>query len=234
MIPLLAAAAALTVGAVPPAAREAAPLPSYAAGDAFVYSDGRVEQVRSIDGDVISWAGLQGDPYQRPRNFVLPVLGWRFNQGEGRRSVSGHPETLWPLAPGKAARFSVITEFRRTPQAAWERNLALWTCKVGARHDVQVPAGRFPVMTIDCDRFSSWNMRLQERVSSDYAPDVGHYVRRTITDYLAARATTIALTGALHGPAATRPRLAGLSAEATNAGKSGPSEARARSAALGR
>jgi hypothetical protein len=215
---VVAAAVALVTGSSPAAAREAYDLPAYSPGDAFVYSDGRVEQVQAVDGDVIAWVGLQGEPYRRPRNFVLPVLGWRFNQGEGRRSVSGHPETLWPLTPGASARFSVITEFRRDPKAAWERNLALWTCKTGPRHEIEVPAGRFPVLSIACDRFSSWNMRLQERVTSDYAPDVGHYIRRTSIDYLAARTTTIALTGELHGPAATRARLMALSAEATRHG----------------
>jgi len=211
----LIALAALAAFASPAAARESFELPAYSPGDAFVYSDGRVEQVQAIDGEVITWIGLQGDAYRRPRNFVLPVLDWRFNQGEGRRVVSGHPETLWPLRPGASARFSVITEFRRDPKAPWERNLALWTCKTGPRHEIAVPAGRFPVLSIACDRFSSWNMRLQERVTSDYAPDVGHYIRRTSIDYLAARTSVISLTSELHGRAATRPRLVALSAEAT-------------------
>jgi hypothetical protein len=205
--------------AAPAAARERFELPTYSPGDAFVYSDGRVEQVQAIDGDVVTWIGLQGDPYRRPRNFVLPVLGWRFNQGEGRRSVTGHPEALWPLAAGNTARFSVITEFRRDPASPWERSLALWTCKTGPWHEIEVPAGRFPVLSIACDRFSSWNMRLQERVTSDYAPDVGHYIRRTTIDYLAARTTTIALTGELHGAAATHARLVALSAEAQRPAK---------------
>ena len=75
------------------------------------------------------------------------------------------------------------------------------------------------MLSIACDRFSSWNMRLQERVTTDYAPDVGHYIRRTSIDYLAARTTTIALTSQLHGPAATRARLMALSAEATRAAR---------------
>lgn len=57
-------------------------------------------------------------------------------------------------------------------------------------------------------------MRLLERVAWDYAPDVGHYVRRTNFDYLAARTVIIVLTSALHGPAATRARLTVLAARA--------------------
>jgi hypothetical protein len=114
-------------------------------------------------------------------------------------------------------RFTVINETRRAADKPWERNMSLWACKVGPRHETTTPAGGFTVMTIGCDLFSSFNMRLLERVAWDYAPDVGHYVRRTNVDYLAARTTTLVLTSELHGPAATRARLAALATQATQA-----------------
>lgn len=208
--PFLAAALAA-------AAQPAAPLPAYTVGDAFVFSDGRVEQVRAIDGEIITWGGLGGDTFQRSRDFTQPILGWRFNQGEGRRLVSGHPEALWPLAPGRSSRFSVLVEFRRTPDSPWERTLMLWTCHVGAAHDVEVPAGTFTALPVTCDRYSPVNMRLQERVQTEYAPDVGHYIRRSFTDYFAARTFTMSLTSELHGAAASRARLSALAAQATRA-----------------
>jgi hypothetical protein len=60
-------------------------------------------------------------------------------------------------------------------------------------------------------------MRLLGRVAWDYAPDLGHYVRRTNVDYLAARTSSIVLTSALHGAAATRPRLVALANQAGQA-----------------
>ena len=89
--------------------------------------------------------------------------------------------------------------------------MALWACRVDAERSIETPAGAFDVLPVVCDRFSPVNMRLLERLTWDYAPEVGHYVRRTIVDYLAARTSVIALTSELHGPAATRPRLAALS-----------------------
>lgn len=190
------------------------PVPSYELGDAFVFDDGRVEQVAQVDGDVVTWSGLQGGPYQRRRNFITPVMGWRNDQGEGRRNVSGPADALWPLKPGRSVRFSVITESHAAGAKRWERNLALWVCKVDTTTEIDVPAGRYAVNPITCDRFSPVNMRLQERVTWDYSPEIGHYVRRTIIDYFAARTSVIALSSALHGAAATRPRLMTLSAQA--------------------
>ena len=152
------------------------------------------------EGDVVTWRGLQGDAYQRGRNFVTPVMGWKNSQGEGRRIVAGAAGKLWPLAPGKSARFSVITESRGAGAEAWERNLALWSCHVDPARTVETPAGSFEVLPIACDRFSPVNMRLLERLTWDYAPEVGHYVRRTIVDYLAARTSVThssMLTGAI-------------------------------------
>jgi len=212
----LAAVAAVTAaphaGANP---SQGAELPTYAVGDAFVYSDGRVEQVSRIDGDMISWQGLQGGAYQRNRNFVTPPSSWRMAQGEGRRRPSQRASGLWPLTPGRSVRFNVINETRRADDRPWERALSLWTCKVGPRHDTTTPAGSFQVLTIGCQLYSPVNMRLLESVAWDYAPDVGHYVRRTNVDFLAARTASIVLTSALHGRAATRERLVALAAQAT-------------------
>ncbi|MFI4951040.1 MAG: hypothetical protein ACHP7A_08395 [Caulobacterales bacterium] len=214
----LAAAALATSSAGPATAPDApAGLPSYDLGDAFVFSDGRVEQVVAVRGDLVSWQGLQGGAYERSRNFVTPPSSWRMDQGEGRRFRSGRAASLWPLSPGKSVRFSVINETRRGADQPWERNMSLWACKVGPRHDTATPAGTFQVMTIGCDLFSPFNMRLLERVAWDYAPDLGHYVRRTNVDYLAARTSSIVLTSALHGAAATRPRLVALANQAGQA-----------------
>jgi hypothetical protein len=211
----LAAVAALASAASSEPSRPSAELPTYAVGDAFVFSDGRVEQVAGIDGDVVSWKGLQGGVYQRNRNFVTPPSSWRMDQGEGRRVPSERAAAIWPLVAGRSVRFTVINETRRAADRPWERNMSLWTCKVGPRHDTATPAGSFDVFTIGCELYSPVNMRLLERVAWDYAPDLGHYVRRTNVDYLAARTTTIVLTSALHGRMATRERLTALATQAT-------------------
>ena len=68
MLALLAAAATLP-GPVA--------LPQYQPGDAYVFSDGRVERVVAADGARMTWSGLSGASYKRSRNFIVPVLQWR-------------------------------------------------------------------------------------------------------------------------------------------------------------
>jgi hypothetical protein len=192
-------------------------LPTYEAGDAFVFSDGRVEQVRKVDGPVLIWGGLKGDGYMRDANFTVPVLQWRLSQGEGRRAITGHPETLWPLAEGKTSRFTVVTETRKSSRSNWNRNLSMWSCRVGKQIPLSGRVGVFAVWPVRCDRFSASTMRLLERIEWDYAPEVGHYVRRSTTDYVGARHATIELSTALHGRAATPGRLQALSVQARKA-----------------
>lgn len=197
--------AAATVATAGPA------LPTYERGDAFVFSDGRVERVRKVDGPKITWSGLSARRWDRDRNFVMPVLAWRLGEREGRRTVSPGAERLWPLARGAAARFRVVTETRNLKETAWRRSVSMWTCHTGAPRPVTVKAGTFDAWPISCDRYSPTTMRLQEQTSWDYAPEVGHYIRRTVVDYRKATRTSIELVAALHGPAATTSRLKALS-----------------------
>lgn len=186
-------------------------LPAYERGDAFVYSDGRVERVRKLESPNVIWSGLSSRRWKRDRNFVIPVLSWRLGEREGRRTVSPGAERLWPLARGNAARFRVVTETRNVKETVWRRSVSMWTCHTGAMRPVTVKAGTFDAWPVSCDRYSPSTMRLQEQTSWDYAPDVGHYIRRTVVDYRKATRTTIELVAALHGPAATQARLKALS-----------------------
>ncbi len=210
---LAAAAAAATLAA--------APLPAYAPGDAFVYSDGRVERVLSVAGDTIEWGGLGASHYRRNVNPVAPILAWRFNGGEGRRIVGRGAESLWPLLPGRSARFSVVSRIDRGGHV--RRSVALWSCRVGRPGRVEVAAGAFDTLPIQCERYSPGTMRLAERVVWDWSPDLAHYVRRTVTLYANGSTSRIGLVAALSGETATLPRLAALSRQARRQGApSGP------------
>lgn len=190
------------------------PLPAYAPGDAFIFSDGRVERVRKLDAAGVVWSGLSARRWARDRNFIVPVLSWRLGEREGRRTVSPGAERLWPLARGKAARFRVVTETRNVGEAAWRRSVSMWTCHTGSPRMVTVKAGAFEAWPVSCDRYSPTSMRLQEQTTWDYAPEVGHYIRRTVVDYRKATRTSIELVAALQGPSATSARLRALSREA--------------------
>jgi len=208
MLALLTAAAALP-GAIA--------LPAYEPGDAYIYSDGRVERAIGMDGERMVWAGLSGPSYRRSRNFIVPVLEWRSGRGTGMREVRGNPDALWPIGWPKSARFRVITQTKANPQAAARRSVSLWVCKTGKAKPFTVTAGTYSAIPVLCDRYSTTTMRLVERREWDYAPELGHYIRRVSVNYLRGTTRSVELVAALSGPAASKARLTALSRSARQA-----------------
>ncbi|MEE4317782.1 MAG: hypothetical protein V2I74_12460 [Erythrobacter sp.] len=206
--------ALLTTGAATASLMFPTGLPRYREGDAFVFSDGRVEQVVAVNATTTTWRGLGRSSYRRSRNFVVPVLEWRSGRGSGRREVRGTPDALWPLDRPRSARFRVITETRANPQAGLKRSVSMWVCKSGRIKPFTVEAGTFAAVPVKCDRYSPTTMRLLERREWDYAPELGHYIRRVTVNYLRGTTRSVELVAALSGPAATRPRLRALSQKA--------------------
>lgn len=190
-------------------AAASAQLPDYQVGDAFVFSDGRVEQVRRIEGDTVLWSGLGKNRYWRSRNPITPILAWKVAEAEGKRTVSAAADDLWPLAPGKSVRFRAVTEIRKGRKT--RRSVAFWKCATGVAGTVTVPAGTFEAWPIQCDRYSSASMRLAERVSWDWSTELGHYVRRRVTRYSNGATSEIVLEAALPAEIATIQRLKALS-----------------------
>lgn len=205
MLALLAAAIALP---------EPVALPQYTPGDAFVFSDGRVERVIAADGERMTWAGLSGASYRRSRNFVVPVLQWRSGRGSGRREIHGNPDALWPIGKARSARFRVVTETRATAQSAKKRSVSLWVCRTAKPKLFTVAAGTYDAIPVKCDRYSPTTMRLLEQREWDYAPELGHYIRRVTVNYLRGTTRTVELVAALTGPAASKARLTALSRNA--------------------
>lgn len=210
--------AALAAPASSPAA-VSVPLPEYEPGDAFVFSDGRVERVIAADGGRMTWAGLSGPSYARSRNFVVPVLQWRSGRATGRREVHGNPDALWPIAKSKSARFRVVTETQANAQASPRRSVSLWVCKTAKPKTFTVTAGTYETIPVKCDRYSPTTMRLLEQREWDYAPELGHYVRRVTVNYLRGTSRKAELVAALSGPAASKARLTALARAARKSAK---------------
>lgn len=209
--------ALLTTGAATAALALPIGLPRYREGDAFVYSDGRVEQVVAVEEKSTIWRGLGSSRYRRSHNFVVPVLQWRSGRASGQREVRGNPDSLWPLDRPRSARFRVITETRANPQAGPKRSVSMWVCKSGKIKPFTVEAGTFDAVPVKCDRYSPTTMRLLERREWDYAPELGHYVRRVTINYLRGTTRAVELVAALSGPAATKARLRALAQKARSA-----------------
>lgn len=205
-------------------AAQSVALPQYRPRDAFVFSDGRVERVLRVKGDKVTWAGLSGSSYVRSRNFILPVESWRSRAGVGQRKVFGRPDSLWPVVRPRSAGFRVVAQTRIKPRAPMRRAVTLWTCQSQKPRILRLAIGTFNTIPFKCDRFSALNMRLLERLEWDYAPELGHYVRRASVDYLRSVRRSIDLVAALSGPAATVRRLAALSRAARKGELSPPAK----------
>jgi hypothetical protein len=185
-------------------------LPQYQLQDTFIYDNGRVEQLASIDGDTLTWATFAGRQYARDRNFVIPLLEWKTVESSGTRRVSPKARSLWPLTPGKTVRFRVLTDATvqvKNGLSQRRRNTELWSCRVLPPAPITVPAGTFESTEIRCERFSPHTMRIISEERWYYSEEVGHYVSRSWVELSTGRRTSYSLVAALHGVDANPRRI---------------------------
>ena len=76
---------------------EGDPLPSYAAGSRYVYSDGEVRSVLEVSGQEVRWRSNRGATFVGHANFVIPPISWFSSQERGKRSLSKAQSELWPF-----------------------------------------------------------------------------------------------------------------------------------------
>jgi hypothetical protein len=189
---------------------QATPLPQYESGDAFIYDNGRVEQLVSMSGDELTWSAFEGREYVRDRNFVVPLLQWKTIESSGTRQASPDARSLWPLQPGKSVRFRVLTDVAvqvKEGETRRRRRAELWSCRVLPPALITVPAGTFNALEIRCEQFSSSTMRVISEERWYYSEEVGHYVSRSWVDLLSGRRGSYSLAARLHGIEANPRRI---------------------------
>jgi hypothetical protein len=185
-------------------------LPQYQLQDTFIYDDGRVEQLVSMDGDTLTWSTFAGRRYLRDRNFTIPLLQWDTVESKGTRRASPEVRSLWPLKPGKKVRFRVLTDAsvqRKDGSSQRRRRTELWSCRVLPPAPITVPAGTFESMEIRCEKFSPRTMRILSEERWHYSEEVGHYVSRSWVELSTGRRAGYALVATLHGRDANPRRI---------------------------
>jgi hypothetical protein len=188
----------------------AAPLPQYQLQDTFIYDNGRVEQLVAVSGDTLTWSAFEGRQYERDRNFIIPLLHWKTVESSGTRQVSPQARSLWPLAPGKTARFRVLTDANvqlKEGSSRRRRRTDLWSCRVLAPAPITVPAGTFEAHEIRCERFSPRTMRVISEERWHYSEELGHYISRSWVDLSTGRRSSYSLVASLHGIEANPRRI---------------------------
>ena len=151
-----------------------APLPRYAAGERFHYSDGRIEQVLALDGNRVFWRRVGGSDFTGGRDFTLPRSAWVWRGKTGSDVLEGAPPSLWPLQVGKATRLSVRRTVTDTDGQS-QSSLRDWRCHVADTVLTKVRSGTFEAYEVRCVRYAD-NNPVEVRIWH-YAPEVAHYVR---------------------------------------------------------
>jgi hypothetical protein len=170
-----------------------ASIPGFTVGDAFHFSDGRVEQVAAQDEGTVGWTTETDFRFTTARNVLLPRLQWSGGGIEGWR-LKLPPDALLPLAVGQHATFGAerwtLDRASGQAQAVGEA----WDCHVPGTEAVATPAGGFDAFRIVCRLRQDGGTTVTTRTYL-YAPAIGYYVRRedrdgenppvviTLTDY---------------------------------------------------
>lgn len=179
--------------------------PSLQRGDTFVFGRTTVTRVAAADTRTLTWALADGRSMRSPRDFFAPALS---SENPGRRvdsTIAGDPSALWPLAAGRRVSFE---ETRRTTWSETghvKETRLRWECEVVDARVSLVPAGDFATWHVRCSaHYPNFPLPMQT-VTWDYAPSLGHYVRRSWFE--GRRQREVMLSAALPGRIATPTRI---------------------------
>jgi hypothetical protein len=163
------------------------PLPQYAAGETYVYSNGTWEQVVQAGPETVVWENHRGDRSSGSPDFTLRRQSWESGKRAGGREFlprndligAAPPDSIWPLAQGKTA--SYVEEGAWTGEDGVEKTYRnLWRLEVAGIETVAVLAGEFEAWKIVGKRYGyggpGSRSRLYEKRTWYYAPDAGHWV----------------------------------------------------------
>lgn len=175
-------------------------------GAVFVFSDGRAERFVEDKGDTQVWATRKGREFVRSPNFTVPILEWELGSVEGKRSISGNADAIWPPRENLRSRFRVTTDVTRDKDSS-RRSLQYWSCSTGKFETRELPFGEAEVIPVACDRYSPSNMNLLERRTWLWAPDIGHYVERSFQNFNTGERETITLCAKIPGRTVTEKRI---------------------------
>lgn len=192
---------------LPPADR-----PIYREGQTFIYDRDSVRQVRELGDGFVSWGSGDRELFRTSEHFFLPRVYQDYDDRTRRRTFDGDPGALWPLAVGKQVEFVEQRSIYLKQSGTTERTTRRWQCEVGESRVSHTPAGDFDSHRVTCrsyrEGFSSLrSLSPVQVVYWDYAPSLGHYVRRESWSPRSGRRTVRTLSAALPAELANPARI---------------------------
>lgn len=151
--------------------------PYYEAGDKYIYSTGRVETAARTEGGLVHWVVNDGTRYTIAKNFVTPPIEWRSKSGSVEATVTTSSDVSWPPANANNVSFMATPKISDTGARLYESWSGEWTCGTEGQSTIAVPAGKFDVIRIACEKTTDKSSERHRRVWH-YAPAIRHYVRK--------------------------------------------------------
>lgn len=182
---------------LPPADR-----PTYREGQTFIYDRDSVRQVRQLGDGFVSWGDGDRELFHTSEHFFLPRIYQDNRRRTQRRTFDGDPGALWPLMAGKHVEFVEQRSIYRKQSGTTDQKTRRWRCEVEDPRMTDTPAGAFETYRVTCRSYRKGFSSLRalspvQVVHWDYAPSIGHYVRRESWSPRSGRRTVRELSAAL-------------------------------------
>jgi surface antigen len=154
-----------------------APLPSFAAGTAYSFDDGRTERVAGTSAGLVRWRGSNGFVFTTTENVLLPRIAWSDTDARGERTLSVAPAALFPLSVGNSVAFRAVRRTVESRDGAITDIAESWQCRVDGTARVATKAGDFDTFRVACTLTTTPPGDALTRTFF-YAPAIDYYVRR--------------------------------------------------------
>ena len=110
------------------------------------------------------WVANDGVRYKAGANFVLPPVEWKSRSGSVQLTATASSSENWPPATTNQLVILATPTGPNVGQSVTETWSGEWTCGTEGRSNITVPAGRFDVVKIACERTGGDPGRPQRRV----------------------------------------------------------------------
>lgn len=151
--------------------------PHYETGDNYIYSNGRIETAVKINGHLVHWVANDGSRYTALGNFVMPPVTLENRSGSVESIVETSSSGTWPPAEADVVVIAARPSEPGVSRRLYEAWAGEWVCGVGGQSTIAVPAGRFDVVKIGCEKSSRAPGEWRRQVWY-YAPAIRHFVRK--------------------------------------------------------
>ena len=154
--------------------------PYYEVGDNYIYSNGRIETATRVTEKLVHWVVNDGSRYTAANNFVMPPVEWENRSGSVQSSVVSSSNVKWPPARANEVVFVAKPKDPSVSDHLHEAWSGEWTCGTEGQSTVSVPAGKFDVVKIVCERTGGASGQWRRHVWY-YSADIRHFVRKEET-----------------------------------------------------